>query len=103
MLAYSFIHGICKRENVLMSIGCHGYAGKESSMCFVFLENVSMFSMPFETTSAICSVLMGGVLKKYPKIRLVFAHGKSLETIKSFEFTFLFFRWWIFSIYSRSY
>ncbi|CAF1348158.1 unnamed protein product, partial [Didymodactylos carnosus] len=32
-------------------------------------------AMPFETTSAICSILMGGILEKYPKLRLVFAHG----------------------------
>lgn len=31
--------------------------------------------MPFETTSAICSILMGGILRKYPKLRLAFAHG----------------------------
>ncbi|CAF4155601.1 unnamed protein product [Rotaria socialis] len=38
--------------------------------------------MPFETTSAICSILMGGVLEKYPKLRLAFAHGGG-----SFPFT----------------
>lgn len=32
--------------------------------------------MPFETTSAICSILMSGLLEKYPKLRLVFAHGR---------------------------
>jgi aminocarboxymuconate-semialdehyde decarboxylase len=32
--------------------------------------------MPFETTSAMCAVLMGGILEKYPKLRLAFAHGK---------------------------
>jgi aminocarboxymuconate-semialdehyde decarboxylase len=31
--------------------------------------------MPAETTLAICSVLMGGVLSRYPKLRLCFAHG----------------------------
>jgi len=38
--------------------------------------------LPFETTSAICSILMGGVLEKYPKLRLAFAHGGG-----SFPFT----------------
>ncbi|CAF0792761.1 unnamed protein product [Rotaria sp. Silwood1] len=38
--------------------------------------------MPFETTSAICSILMGGVLERYPKLRLAFAHGGG-----SFPFT----------------
>ncbi|CAF1067765.1 unnamed protein product [Adineta ricciae] len=38
--------------------------------------------MPFETTAAICSILMGGVLEKYPKLRLIFAHGGG-----SFPFT----------------
>ena len=35
--------------------------------------------MPFETTSAICSILMGGILEKYPKLRLAFAHGKKFD------------------------
>ncbi len=38
-----------------------------------------LFRMPFETTSAICSILMGGILEKYPKLRLAFAHGKTLH------------------------
>jgi aminocarboxymuconate-semialdehyde decarboxylase len=44
--------------------------------------------MPFETTSAICSILMGGILEKYPKLRLVFAHGKSFIKIESFGLIF---------------
>lgn len=31
--------------------------------------------MPSETAVAICSVLMGGVLYKHPKLKLCFAHG----------------------------
>ena len=39
-----------------------------------------MHRMPFETTSAICSILMGGVLEKYPRLRLLFAHGKLINS-----------------------
>lgn len=61
-----------------MSIGCHGYAGRgEVNHSFEIFEYCPR--MPFETTSAICSILMGGVLEKYPKLRLAFAHGKSIE------------------------
>ena len=42
-----------------------------------------MYRMPFETTSAICAILMGGVLEKHPKLRLAFAHGGG-----SFPYTF---------------
>jgi len=38
--------------------------------------------MPFETTAAMCSFLMGGVLQRYPKLRIAFAHGGG-----SFPFT----------------
>ncbi len=31
--------------------------------------------MPSESAVAICSVLMGGVLERHPKLKLVFAHG----------------------------
>jgi len=42
--------------------------------------------MPFETTSAICSILMGGILRKYPKLRLAFAHGNEKKNQRnSFE------------------
>eukprot|EP00051_Salpingoeca_urceolata_P027842 m.483562 g.483562 ORF g.483562 m.483562 type:complete len:359 (+) comp22982_c0_seq1:58-1134(+) len=34
-----------------------------------------LVGMPGETATAICSVLMGGVLEKYPKLKLCFAHG----------------------------
>ncbi|MEY3012659.1 MAG: hypothetical protein RIT45_1394 [Pseudomonadota bacterium] len=34
-----------------------------------------LVSMPAETSAAICSVLMGGVLDRHPGLRLVFAHG----------------------------
>uniref|UniRef100_A0A915L3L0 2-amino-3-carboxymuconate-6-semialdehyde decarboxylase n=1 Tax=Romanomermis culicivorax TaxID=13658 RepID=A0A915L3L0_ROMCU len=34
-----------------------------------------LVGMPFETTVAVCSVLMGGVLHKFPKLKLCFAHG----------------------------
>lgn len=34
-----------------------------------------LVGMPAETSRAICSILFGGVLEKYPKLRLCFAHG----------------------------
>ncbi len=43
-----------------------------------------MYSMPFETTTAICSILMGGLLEKYPKLRLAFAHGREVDKKKIF-------------------
>lgn len=37
---------------------------------------VTVFTgMPSETAVAICSVLMGGVLERHPKLKIVFAHG----------------------------
>ena len=35
----------------------------------------SLSGMPSETAVAICSVLMGGVLERHPKLKVVFAHG----------------------------
>lgn len=34
-----------------------------------------LVSMPAETSRAICSLLMGGILERYPNIRFAFAHG----------------------------
>jgi aminocarboxymuconate-semialdehyde decarboxylase len=34
-----------------------------------------LVSMPAETARAMCSILMGGVLDRFPKLRLCFAHG----------------------------
>ena len=34
-----------------------------------------LVSMPAETSRAICSLLMGGVLERFPKLRFAFAHG----------------------------
>lgn len=34
-----------------------------------------LVGMPAETTRAICSLIFGGVLKKFPKLRIAFAHG----------------------------
>lgn len=31
--------------------------------------------MPSETTVAICSMIFGGVLERFPKLRVCFAHG----------------------------
>jgi len=34
-----------------------------------------LVGMPLETATAICCILMGGVLDRYPRLRLCFAHG----------------------------
>lgn len=34
-----------------------------------------LVGMPAETTTAICSLLFGGVLERFPKLKLCFAHG----------------------------
>ncbi len=34
-----------------------------------------LVGMPGETTRAICSMIFGGVFKKFPKLRVAFAHG----------------------------
>jgi aminocarboxymuconate-semialdehyde decarboxylase len=34
-----------------------------------------LVGMPAETSLAICSLIFGGVLEKFPKLKLVFAHG----------------------------
>jgi aminocarboxymuconate-semialdehyde decarboxylase len=34
-----------------------------------------LVGMPAETSRAICSVIFGGVLEKFPKLRIAFAHG----------------------------
>ncbi|XP_072469359.1 2-amino-3-carboxymuconate-6-semialdehyde decarboxylase isoform X3 [Notamacropus eugenii] len=34
-----------------------------------------LVGMPAETTTAICSMIMGGVFKKFPKLKVCFAHG----------------------------
>lgn len=40
--------------------------------------------MPAETTAAICSMIMGGVFEKFPKLKVCFAHGgKPLSVLVS--------------------
>lgn len=34
-----------------------------------------LVGMPAETTRAICSLILGGVLEKYPNLKIAFAHG----------------------------
>lgn len=34
-----------------------------------------LVGMPSETATAICSLLMGGVLEKFPRLKICFAHG----------------------------
>ncbi|XP_043343477.1 2-amino-3-carboxymuconate-6-semialdehyde decarboxylase isoform X1 [Cervus canadensis] len=41
-----------------------------------------LIGMPAETTAAICSMIMGGVFEKFPKLKVCFAHGGG-----SFPFT----------------
>ncbi|KAJ3350583.1 hypothetical protein HDU91_006233, partial [Kappamyces sp. JEL0680] len=37
--------------------------------------DVGIFGMPCETTIAICSLILGGVLERHPKLRFCFAHA----------------------------
>jgi aminocarboxymuconate-semialdehyde decarboxylase len=34
-----------------------------------------LVGMPAETSRAICSIIFGGVLERYPKLKIAFAHG----------------------------
>ena len=34
-----------------------------------------LVGMPSETATAVCSFLMGGVLEKFPRLKICFAHG----------------------------
>ena len=34
-----------------------------------------LVGMPSETAVAICSMIFGGVLERFPKLRVCFAHG----------------------------
>lgn len=34
-----------------------------------------LVGMPSETAVAMCSMMFGGVLERYPKLRVCFAHG----------------------------
>jgi len=34
-----------------------------------------LVGMPAETSLAVCSVMMGGVLERFPKLKIMFAHG----------------------------
>ncbi|XP_069433851.1 2-amino-3-carboxymuconate-6-semialdehyde decarboxylase isoform X16 [Ovis canadensis] len=44
-----------------------------------------LIGMPAETTAAICSMIMGGVFEKFPKLKVCFAHGGELEPGKLIE------------------
>ncbi|XP_036600464.1 2-amino-3-carboxymuconate-6-semialdehyde decarboxylase isoform X2 [Trichosurus vulpecula] len=68
------------------------YAAAEQLNCSLFVHPWDMqmdgrmakywlpwlVGMPAETTTAICSMIMGGVFKKFPKLKVCFAHGDSL-------------------------
>lgn len=41
-----------------------------------------LVGMPAETSRAVCSIIFGGILEKYPKLKIAFAHGGG-----SFPFT----------------
>ncbi|XP_007494148.1 2-amino-3-carboxymuconate-6-semialdehyde decarboxylase isoform X1 [Monodelphis domestica] len=65
------------------------YAAAEQLNCSLFVHPWDMqmdgrmakywlpwlVGMPAETTTAICSMIMGGVFKKFPKLKVCFAHG----------------------------
>ncbi|XP_041116514.1 2-amino-3-carboxymuconate-6-semialdehyde decarboxylase [Polyodon spathula] len=72
------------------------YAAAEELKCSLFVHPWDMqtdgrmskywlpwlVGMPAETTTAICSMIFGGVLEKFPKLKVCFAHGGG-----SFPFT----------------
>lgn len=65
------------------------FEAAEKSGCAIFIHPWEMMgqsqltkywlpwlvSMPAETSRAICSLIFGGVLEKFPKLRIAFAHG----------------------------
>ncbi|KAM7104177.1 2-amino-3-carboxymuconate-6-semialdehyde decarboxylase isoform 3-T3 [Molossus nigricans] len=65
------------------------YAAAEKLNCSLFVHPWDMqmdgrmakywlpwlVGMPAETTTAICSMIMGGVFEKFPKLKVCFAHG----------------------------
>lgn len=73
------------------------YEAAEKSGCALFIHPWEMMGeaqmtkywlpwlvgMPGETSRAICSLIFGGVLEQFPKLRIAFAHGGG-----SFPFTF---------------
>lgn len=38
--------------------------------------------MPSETSTAICSMIFGGVFEKFPKLKVCFAHGGTVDTVQ---------------------
>nr|XP_033800486.1 2-amino-3-carboxymuconate-6-semialdehyde decarboxylase isoform X2 [Geotrypetes seraphini] len=65
------------------------YAAAEELNCSIFVHPWDMqkekrmskywlpwlVGMPAETTTAICSMIMGGIFEKFPKLKVCFAHG----------------------------
>ena len=41
----------------------------------IFTSYFLILGMPAETATAIVSLLMGGILEQFPKLRICFAHG----------------------------
>ena len=39
------------------------------------LDLVAFAGMPVETAQAICCMIFGGVLERYPRLKVCFAHG----------------------------
>ena len=39
------------------------------------LDLVAFAGMPAETAQAICCMIFGGVLERYPRLKVCFAHG----------------------------
>ncbi|XP_051841738.1 2-amino-3-carboxymuconate-6-semialdehyde decarboxylase isoform X1 [Antechinus flavipes] len=77
------------------------YAAAEQLNCSLFVHPWDMqmdgrmakywlpwlVGMPAETTIAICSMIMGGVFKKFPKLKVCFAHGEAFFVGGAFPFT----------------
>jgi predicted TIM-barrel fold metal-dependent hydrolase len=46
-----------------------------SRLDYLYRHKFEIVGMPAETTAAICCMLFGGVLEKFPRLRVCFAHG----------------------------
>ena len=63
--AVNFTYNIL--NDVYYACQYQGFRGK--------LDLVAFAGMPAETAQAICCMIFGGVLERYPRLKVCFAHG----------------------------
>ncbi len=66
------IYEACESLNLALFVHPWWWMGKEKTPKY-WLSWLA--GMPYETSVAICSMIFGGIFKKYPKLRVAFAHG----------------------------